>query len=94
MKIILVWENPSSISYVKQKEKWANYVWINYEKIHFDENISEEELLNKINELNNDENTHWFMVQLPLPDWINESNIINAINPKKDVDWLKNITSR
>ncbi len=88
LKIILVGDNPSSVSYVKQKEKWANFVWIDYEKIHFDVNISEEELLNKINELNNDENTNWFMVQLPLPNWINESNIINAIDPKKDVDWF------
>jgi methylenetetrahydrofolate dehydrogenase (NADP+)/methenyltetrahydrofolate cyclohydrolase len=85
---ILVWDNLSSIRYINQKQKWANYTWIDFELFKFDENISENELLNIVNKLNNDENITWYIVQLPLPKHINEKNIINSILPTKDVDWF------
>lgn len=88
MSVILVWNNPSSIRYIEQKRKWAEFVWINFELIKFSENVSEKELIEKIRNLNNDEKTHGFMVQLPLPKHINEKKIINNIHPKKDVDWF------
>lgn len=88
VSVILVWDNPSSIRYVKQKQKYAQYVWFDFELIKFDTNISQSELLQKINELNNDSWVSWFIVQLPLPKHINEKEIINAINPKKDIDWF------
>lgn len=88
---ILVWENKSSLRYIKQKREWSNFVWMDFELFQFDENISEEKLLNEIQKLNNDENISWFIVQLPLPSLINEKNVINSILPEKDVDWFNPI---
>jgi len=88
LSVIFVWNNESSIRYVKQKEKWAKYVWINFKLLHFDETISENWLLKEIENLNNDENINWFIIQLPLPNHINTTKIINSISPKKDVDWF------
>lgn len=85
---ILVWNNQSSIRYIKQKQKWAEYTWINFNLVKLDENIPEKELLKQIDIFNFDENISWFMIQLPLPKHINEKNIINSILPEKDVDWF------
>lgn len=84
--VILVGNNPSSLRYIKQKQKWAEYVGIDFEIFSFEENISEKELLECVHKLNNDENISWYIVQLPLPEDINEKNIINSIAPEKDVD--------
>jgi methylenetetrahydrofolate dehydrogenase (NADP+)/methenyltetrahydrofolate cyclohydrolase len=85
---ILVWNNPSSLRYIKQKKKWAEYVWINFILDHLDENTSEQKLLEKINNYNNDKNITWILVQLPLPNHIDTKKVINLINPNKDVDWF------
>lgn len=89
--VILVWDNPSSIRYINQKQKYAKEVWIDFELFSFDENVLEKDLLEKINILNNDENISWYIVQLPLPKHIDEKTIINSISPKKDVDWFHTI---
>ena len=86
--VILVWNNSASLRYVAQKHKWAEYCWIDYELIHLDENISQEELETIINKLNKDDNVSWYIVQLPLAKHINEIKIIDLIDPKKDVDWF------
>ena len=88
MAVILVWENSPSMRYIEQKKKWADFVWIDFELINYPTNVSEKEVLGKIKSLNNDEKIHWFMVQLPLPKHINEKKVLNAINPKKDIDWF------
>lgn len=89
--VILVWNNSSSLRYIKQKEKWALYVWIDFELIHFDEDVKEEELLKIIERENKNPKTTWILVQLPLPKHINELKVINLINPLKDVDWFTQI---
>lgn len=83
---ILVGNNPSSLRYIKQKQKWAEYVGIDFELFHFDENISETKLSEIVNHLNTDKKIHWYIVQLPLPKGIDEKKIINSILPEKDVD--------
>ena len=83
---ILVWENSPSLRYIKQKRKWAEYVGMDFELKNFDDNVSEKELLDFIEIWNNDENISWYIIQLPLPKHINSTKILNAINPKKDVD--------
>lgn len=88
LSAILVWKNSPSLRYIKQKEKWANYVGIEFNLLNFDDNISEKELLEEIEKLNLDEKTTAFMVQLPLPKHINSEKIINSISPKKDADWF------
>lgn len=86
LAIILVGDNPASASYVKQKEKACQKVGLLYEQINYPVNVTQEELLAKIKELNHDMNTHGILVQLPLPEHIEVPQILKAINPRKDVD--------
>jgi len=86
--VVLVGNNSASLRYVAQKEKWAKYCGIDYELIHLDENISQKKLEEVLEKLNSDNSVSGYIVQLPLPKHINETQIINLINPKKDVDWF------
>ncbi|MGP1587092.1 MAG: bifunctional methylenetetrahydrofolate dehydrogenase/methenyltetrahydrofolate cyclohydrolase FolD [Treponemataceae bacterium] len=86
LAVILVGENPASVSYVSGKQKALAEVGMEDRSIHLPENTSELELLNIIEGLNNDKTVHGILVQLPLPNQINEDKIIMAIDPKKDVD--------
>ena len=86
LTVILVGEDPPSKIYVRNKEKSANEVGINSEVIKYPENVEEKVLLNKIIELNNNNNVSGILVQLPLPKHINKRKVIETMNPKKDVD--------
>lgn len=86
MVVVLVWKNSPSLRYVEQKRKKAEELWINFELLNFDENISENDLIRKIRALNDDESVNGFIVQLPLPKHISEKKVINNIHPKKDID--------
>lgn len=83
---VLVGTDPASETYVASKEKQARETGMMSSVYRYPENTSEEELLKVIDFLNNDEEIDGFIVQLPLPAHINEEKIINAIDPKKDVD--------
>lgn len=85
---ILVWENPASLRYIAQKQKWADYTWINFKLIQLKEDISEKELLKQVNDFNKDENISWYIIQLPLPKHIDENLVIDSIKAEKDVDWF------
>ena len=87
--VISISDNPASKIYIKQKEKLANTIGYNFINLHYDK-IEEIELIKKINELNNDNNITGIIVQLPLPDYLNKDNILNSIDPIKDVDGLTN----
>lgn len=84
--VILVGENPASQIYVNNKKKTAEKLGINSIVINYPENITETELLEKIDELNNDQTVTAILVQLPLPAHISKENVINKILPEKDVD--------
>lgn len=86
LAVILVGENPASVSYVKGKRKALAEVGMEDCSIQLPESTTEEELLSLIKKLNDDDKIHGILVQLPLPKHINEENVIMAINPKKDVD--------
>ncbi len=86
LAVILVGENPASVSYVTGKEKALAEVGMKDRSIRLPESTSEEELLKIIDELNADESVHGILVQLPLPKHIDEDKIIMAIKPEKDVD--------
>jgi len=83
---VLVGENPASQVYVGQKEKTSLALGIYSERHDLPVDTGEEELLKLINKLNQDPKIHGILVQLPLPKHINETNVLYAIDPKKDVD--------
>jgi len=84
--IILVGNDPASLSYIKQKRKAADKAGLLYEQITYPKDVTQEELLDKIEELNNDIEVHGLLVQLPLPEHISVPLVIKAISPRKDVD--------
>lgn len=86
--VILAGEDPASQIYVRNKKKTAENLGINSVVINYPETVSEQELLNKINELNNDKDVTAILVQLPLPKHIDKFKVIDAISPAKDVDGL------
>ena len=86
LAVILVGDDAASQVYVRNKHKACSAVGINSIQIELPFNTTEEELLEKINELNSDESVHGILVQLPLPKHINEDRVIMAIDPLKDVD--------
>lgn len=83
---ILVGDDPASQSYVNNKVRTCEKVGFKSTLIKFEAYISEQKLLNKIEELNNDDDIDGYIVQLPLPRHISEQKIIEAIKPSKDVD--------
>ncbi|MAY83727.1 MAG: bifunctional 5,10-methylene-tetrahydrofolate dehydrogenase/5,10-methylene-tetrahydrofolate cyclohydrolase [Flavobacteriales bacterium] len=83
---VLVGEDGGSITYVNAKVKACDYVGYDSTLIRFPDSISEEELLSKVDELNNDKSIDGFIVQLPLPKHIDERKVTLAIDPAKDVD--------
>ncbi len=86
LSVILIGDYAPSQIYVKNKEKSAKEVGINSEVVRYPKNVSEKEILKKIDDLNKDKNISGILVQLPLPDQISKEKIINAIHPSKDVD--------
>jgi len=90
---ILVGNNGASETYVASKVKNCKEVGFESTLIRFETSVTEETLLEKIDELNNDENIDGILVQLPLPKHIQESNIIQAIHPDKDDDGFHPINA-
>jgi methylenetetrahydrofolate dehydrogenase (NADP+)/methenyltetrahydrofolate cyclohydrolase len=86
LAVILVGNNPASEVYVKNKVKQTLEVGMHSLEFFLPENTTQEQLLAKVEELNNDKSIHGILVQLPLPSHINESAVINDISPAKDVD--------
>lgn len=91
--VILVGDDPASKIYVRNKERACKEVGINSTVIRMDEQVAEKELLDTIERLNQDDNVHGILVQLPLPRHINKDAVINAIHPVKDVDGFHPINS-
>lgn len=86
LAVILVGDNPASVSYVAGKQKALAETGMTDRSIKLPEQTSEDELLSLIASLNADSSVHGILVQLPLPAHINEDKIICAIAPEKDVD--------
>ncbi len=86
LAVVLVGENPASLVYVRQKEKACEEVGIVSYKYTLPEDTTEEKLLSIVDELNNEERIHGILVQLPLPEHLDEKRIIEKISPEKDVD--------
>lgn len=86
LAVIQVGEDPASSVYVNNKKKACEYIGIESLSFHLPETITEEELLTKIKELNEDDKVNGILVQLPLPKHIDEDKVIKTIDPQKDVD--------
>jgi len=83
---VLVGEDPASQVYVHSKERQSGKLGFNSQVLRLDENTSQTELLQVVKDLNEDDNVHGILVQLPLPKHIDSQLIIEAIEPNKDVD--------
>ena len=86
LTVILIGDLAPSQIYVKNKEKSAKEVGLNSEVIRYANNVDENTILTKINDLNEDKSVSGILVQLPLPKHINKKKIIESISPSKDVD--------
>ncbi|MCY8542120.1 bifunctional methylenetetrahydrofolate dehydrogenase/methenyltetrahydrofolate cyclohydrolase FolD [Bacillus haynesii] len=86
LAVILIGDDPASLSYVRGKKKAAEAMGIRFQLDHFDASFSEQELLEVIDQYNQNDDFHGILVQLPLPDHISEQAVIERISPDKDVD--------
>ncbi len=83
---VLVGNDGGSVSYVTAKVKSCKEIGFESTLIRFEDTVSEEELIKKVNELNDNSDIDGFIVQLPLPKHINETKVTDSISPNKDVD--------
>ncbi|MGN7402217.1 bifunctional methylenetetrahydrofolate dehydrogenase/methenyltetrahydrofolate cyclohydrolase FolD [Cytobacillus praedii] len=86
LAVILVGNDPASKTYVSNKERTCRELGMHSVLIELPETVSEQALLNQVAELNEDLSIHGILVQMPLPDHINETKVIETISPEKDVD--------
>ena len=88
LAVVLVGDNPASQVYVRNKQKSASEIGMNPMDIKFHQDVDAATIESKLDELNQDESVHGILVQLPLPDHLDEKSIIRRISPMKDVDGL------
>ena len=86
LAVILVGNNPASVSYVSGKRKALAEAGMDDRSIELPESTTEQEILSLIQKLNEDKTVHGILVQLPLPSHIDEKKVTNSISPEKDVD--------
>ncbi|KRT78670.1 hypothetical protein AMK59_7048 [Oryctes borbonicus] len=86
LKAILVGDDPASKTYVGKKMIASESVGVDSEAIRLPSSISEDDLIEKIKQLNSDDSVDGILVQLPLPEHVSERNVCNAVDPHKDVD--------
>jgi methylenetetrahydrofolate dehydrogenase (NADP+)/methenyltetrahydrofolate cyclohydrolase len=84
----LIGESPASIAYVGMKEKACEKIGIISEVLRYTNEVSQDEILSKIDELNQDDDVHGMMIQLPLPNHLDVSTLTSSILPQKDADGL------
>lgn len=92
LAVVIVGNDPASLSYVRGKDKASKQVGLESNLIELPEEVTQQELLDLVDRLNHDSEVHGILVQLPLPDHINEDEIIEAISPSKDVDGFHPIS--
>ncbi|PKL36767.1 bifunctional methylenetetrahydrofolate dehydrogenase/methenyltetrahydrofolate cyclohydrolase FolD [Candidatus Peregrinibacteria bacterium HGW-Peregrinibacteria-1] len=89
LAVILVGQDPASLSYIKQKQKACTFTGIEWIQHDFEESVTTEELIATVERLNEDESVHGILVQLPLPAHVYTPDVIKAVTPKKDVDGFE-----
>mgnify|MGYP001625415030 CR=1 FL=1 len=93
LAVIQIGNDEASNVYIKAKEKACNTVGINFIHVKFEEDTTEQEVINKIVELNNDTYVNGILLQLPLPSQFNQDKLLNLINKNKHVDGLTDINA-
>lgn len=83
---LLIGDDPGSKLYLKLRDNACNKVGITSDHLEFDENVSEDEIIATIQNLNNDENVHGILIQYPTPSHISQDTLMSSIDPKKDVE--------
>lgn len=91
LAVIMVGDDSSSAVYVKNKSKACNYIGVEFEEFLLDENITQSELLNLIEMLNNDKSFNGILLQSPIPKHLNQNEAFSHIKPEKDVDGFNPI---
>lgn len=86
LRVVLIGSNPASEAYVRGKERDAKEAGIDSDTLRYDDDISQRDLLDVVHQLNDDPEVDGLLVQLPLPDHIDDRAVIDAIEPSKDVD--------
>lgn len=86
LAVILVDKNPASVVFIQRKKEACRELGINFRLYQFDQNVTEDKIISLISNLNAQIPTHGIIVQLPLPSGFSRERILEAINPKKDVD--------
>ncbi len=88
LAIIQIGKNEESGTYIRQKKMFAEKIGVVVKHLEFSADVAQNQIINEINNLNEDKNVHGIIVQLPLPNNLNEYEIIEAIDPQKDIDGL------
>lgn len=91
LTVVIVGNDGASLSYVKSKNKAAEKIGMASDIVHLEESATEEEVLETVRRLNEDENVHGILVQVPLPKQVDENKVLEAIAPEKDVDGFSPI---
>lgn len=86
LAVILVGKDPASLAYIRQKQQACAESGVEWEQFDYETDITIENLIEKIQQLNEDERIHGILIQLPLPQQVYTPDVIKAIDPKKDVD--------
>ncbi|MPM81286.1 Bifunctional protein FolD protein [bioreactor metagenome] len=92
LTVILVGDDPASHVYVNNKERAAQQLGMNGHVLRLSADTGEAQLLELVDKLNADATVHGMLIQLPLPDHINELNVLERVNPKKDVDGIHTLS--
>jgi methylenetetrahydrofolate dehydrogenase (NADP+)/methenyltetrahydrofolate cyclohydrolase len=94
MSVVLVGNNPASLTYIRNKKKMCEEIGAQFDLLQLDENISENDFLSKLNELNNDPKVHGIIIQLPVSDHLKKLNLPNLVSPEKDIDGFHGLNTQ
>ena len=93
LAVILIVDNIESVTYVNMKQKMCSKLGIESQLYSFSKKVTKEKVIQKIKHFNNENSIHGILIQLPLPNTLNQNEIVNAISPNKDVDGLTILNS-
>lgn len=94
MCVVLVGNNPASLSYIKNKKKMCEEIGAKFQLLQLDDSISETEFLNHIERLNSDETINGIIIQLPVSESLNNLHLANLVKPSKDIDGFHGLNTQ